>query len=165
MRRSNGRQIHSCHSPLPESAAQSRGENEKEENENEKGKRQEKHEGLVDFPSRCVRLPFTEEIFTKPEDREQLLHKFLTTWLGTLRRAVLPDTPKCSAVTAGGSHNLSKSQYLLNSFSFSMDLPSQPMTSPIRNTITSAAPHCYCFVSCREGPRQPSLHRPLRSLG
>lgn len=74
-------------------------------------------------------------------------------------------TPKYGAVTAGGSHNLSKSQYLLNSFSFSMDLPSQPLTSPIRNTITSAAPHCYCFVSCREGPRQPSLRRPLRPLG
>lgn len=44
------------------------GKTEKEENENEKGKRQEKHEGLVDFSSRCVRLPFTEEIFTKPED-------------------------------------------------------------------------------------------------
>lgn len=27
MRRSNGRQMHSCHSPLPESAAQSRGKN------------------------------------------------------------------------------------------------------------------------------------------
>lgn len=33
------RQIHSCHSPLPESAAQSRREKRKEENENETGEK------------------------------------------------------------------------------------------------------------------------------